>query len=148
MSDRLRLRGDDVQVRVTMDAALLKTVVNIKSAEFIIKVDKKLERYLGRSGQSTDSQFSHVEGNLMFHPKDPEFLDLYDRAAKRAQRQTAQLSVKFGISATLSWPSGPKTRVFVPDLDFGDLPIRIGGGDQYVEGNLDWISESYKLQFV
>jgi len=84
----------------------------------------------------------------MFHPKDPEYLHLYDAAAKRAQRQTAQLSEVFGIAATLTWPSGPKTRIFVPDLDFGDLPIRVGGGDQYVEANLEWISETYKLQFV
>jgi hypothetical protein len=148
MSDFLRLRGSETQVRVTQNGVLQTTIIDIKSSEFLIKMDKKLERYLGRVGQSTDDQFSHVEGNLMFHVRSRDFLVMFDRIARRAQRQTGFLNDKFGVSSSLQFPDGRRAIIAAPDLVFGDLPIRASGGDAYVETTLDWASETYKLQLI
>lgn len=148
MSDFLRLRGSETQVRVTQNGVLFTTIVDVKSSEFVIKMDKKLERYLGRVGQSTDDQFSHVEGNLMFHVRSRDFLIMYDRIARRSQRQTGFMNDKYGVSTSLQFPGGPRALLMAPDLSFGDLPLRASGGDAYVETSLDWNSETYKLQLI
>jgi hypothetical protein len=148
MSDFLRLRGSETQVRLTQNGVLVTTIVDIKSSEFVIKMDSKLERYLGRVGQSTDDQFSHVEGNFVYHVRSRDFLVMYDRIARRSQRQTGFMNDKYQISTSLQFPGGPRALLMAPDLAFGDLPLRAPGGDSYVESSLDWKSETYKLQLI
>jgi len=148
MSDFLRVKGSDCQVRLTTDGVLERTVVDIKSSQVVLKITRKLERYLGRISQSYDDQFEGVEGNLLVHVRSQDILVMFDKIARRAQRQTAALNTKFGYSATIQLPNGQRPKILVPDLSFGDLPISMGGGDQYVETTIDWGSETYRLQLV
>lgn len=149
MSDLLRLRGSETQWRLSQNGVLLGTIVDIKSAEFVLRMDKKLERYLGRVGQSTDDQFSHVEGNMVFHVRSRDYLVAYDRIAKRSMRQVAFMADKWQVTSSLNFPDGRRALIIAPDMTFGDLPMaRAGGGDQYVESTIDWQADTYKLQLI
>lgn len=140
-----RIKGQEVQVRLTRNGVLLTTITDIKSASVTLKISQKLEGYLGRSSEDTDDQFDHVEGSMVIHPRSQLLLLLARDIKLRAQRQIAQGALVVNFIAKLTFPNGDRPTVVVPDVNFGDIPLNVPAREQYVDTTLSFVAPDYQL---
>lgn len=145
MATVLRIKGQEVQVRITRNGVLDRTIVDIKSATVVGKFTKIFEKYLGRSSDDTDDIFDHVEGTLVVNPRSQDILNLAMAIKQRAQRNVSQDLLKINFVATLQFPNGQKPKIIVPDLKFGDIPVNFPGREQYVDVPFDWGADDYDV---
>jgi len=148
MPTKFNLRGDDIQIRLTRNGQLQRTIVDLKDGSITLKITKHFEGYIGRSSDSVDEQFNHVDVALNFHPSSQDALRLADDIKKRSQRQTAQDLLVINLIATLQFVDGSRPKIIVPDLKFGDIPLTFGGRDQYAVWSLDASAEDYTPMFT
>lgn len=140
-----RIKGQEVQVRLTRNGVLDRTIVDIKSASVTLKISQKLEGYLGRSSEDTDDQFDHVEGSIVVHPRSQDIILLARDIKLRAQRQIAQGALVINLIAKLTFPNGNRPTIIVPDLNFGDIPLNFPAREQYVDTTLSFVGSDYSV---
>jgi len=140
MATKFNLRGDELQLRITVNGELERTIVDLKSGSITLNIEKLFERYVGRTSNSIDERYNHTDVSLTFHPRSQAFLDLIDRIQKRAQRQLPQESLVINLVTSLQFVNGDRPKVMVPDLKFGNIPINIPA-EGYVDFVLDGSSE-------
>jgi hypothetical protein len=145
VADTLRLRGDEVQLRITRNGVLEKTLTAIKSCTATIKLNRTSEGYIGEGTNRRDMFYQGIEGNLTFHPESEDALVLADLVKTRASRRTPQSAVKINLVMTATFPNGDKPRISVADLQFADIPFNVGGRENYVEMTYDWGADDYRL---
>lgn len=136
MGDSLRLRGQEVQIRIVLANKLLKTITAIESLTITPNISLVEKDYLGDTSTRLDEIFKGVSFELAFDPESTEYLQLVNAIVDRAARRTPQSSVHINIIATFTFPNGQRPRVTLPDVKFSDIPIAVGGRDSYVNVRL------------
>ncbi len=71
-----RIKGQDVNLTLTVNGALKKSVTDIKSLELTSQLSILTEGYLGETSNRRDSIFNGVKGKIEFHLEDPAILDV------------------------------------------------------------------------
>lgn len=145
MAETLRLRGDEVQLRITRNGVLLTTLTAVKSFEVTLKIEKKSEGYIGEGTQRKDMQYMGAAGSIVFHPESQEPLQLAFAVRDRASRRTAQGAIKVNAFFFANFPNGDRPRMSVNDMQFGDIPFNVAGREQYVAMTYDWEADDVSL---
>ena len=145
MADTLRLRGDEVQLRLTQNGVLLRTLTAIKDFEITLKIERKAEGYIGEGTQRQDMQFMGAQGTITFTPESQEPLLLAFAVKDRASRRVAQSAVKINAVFVANFPNGDRPRMGVQDMQFGDIPFNASGREQYISMRLDWSADDVTL---
>lgn len=134
MADTLRIRGQEVQIRLTKNGAVQRTLTAIKSCTATIKFNRLTESFLGETSPRNDDIFMGAEVQFEFEPEsrdEQEFLAfLRDRASRRSFQQQANSRVN--LVAKFFYPNGETPKLTFPDLKFGDIPVNIAGRESYV----------------
>lgn len=131
MSDSLRFRGQETQVRVSLGNNILRTITAIESLTITPNISLLEKDYLGDTTTRLDEIFKGASFELSFDPESTEFLQLAQAVIDRASRRTAQSAVRINIVTTINFPNGKRPRITLPDCKFGDMPIGVAGRDQY-----------------
>jgi hypothetical protein len=145
MADTLRLRGDEVQLRLTQNGVLLRTLTAIKSFDVILKIEKKTEGFIGEGTMRHDMQFQGVAGTIVFQPESQEALQLAFAIRDRASRRVAQSAVHINAVFVAEFPNGDRPRMSVTDMQFGDIPFNVAGREQYVSMTFDFECDDVQL---
>ena len=145
MADTLRLRGDEVQLRLTSNGVLVRTLTAIKSVDITLKIERKSEGYIGEGTQRKDMQYMGAAMNIQFHPESQEALVLAFAIRDRASRRVAQGSVKVNMVCVAEFPNGDRPRLSASDLQFGDIPFNVSGREAYVGMTFDAETDDIQL---
>ena len=145
MSDSLRVRGQETQVRVTLNGQLQRTFTKIENFTNTANISLLEKDYLGNTSVSLDEIFKGSAFEFSMDPEGSDFLKLIDTIIERASRRTAQANVHINIVTTLNFPNGQRPRMTLPDVNFSDIPTTTGGRDQYVNVMFSGKSESKPL---
>ena len=140
----LRLKGQEVEVRISRAGVLLDTITKVTNFEFEVKVEMSEEGFLGATTNEYDEIFNGCSFSFEVHLDTPDWLDFQQRIVDKARRVTPD--VQFSISAVLFWPGGATKAVIVPDAHFGALPISMGGRSEFVTASCEGGASSYTLQ--
>ncbi len=146
MADTLRVRGAEVQVRLTRNGALEKTLTAIKSFSFEAMLEIKQEGYLGESNDRFDDIYKGCSGNLTFHPESQDAWTLIAFIRDRAARRSAQASSHDNVKFVADLPDGTRPSITVPDLKFSNIPMNASARDAYVEMTLTWNADDFTIQ--
>lgn len=144
MATNQRIRGADVAIAVTALNALVDTFTTIDSFGSTFKFEKLIQRYLGEQTVRTDEIFAGVEGKMKLHLWDEEFLSFILQIQSRAERVTP--TSVFNIVATMNFPNGEEPVISYPDVNFGDIPLEMPNGKDYVAMDLDFICSEFDVQ--
>lgn len=136
MSDSLRIRGQETQVRITLNNQILRTITAVESLTITANVSLLEKDYLGETTTRLDEIFKGASFEMSFDPESTDFLKLVQAIVDRASRRTAQSNVHINIVATFTFPNGQRPRVTIGDCKFNDIPVTSGGRDQYTNVKL------------
>ena len=145
MTDTLRIRGEEIQIRLTRNGVLEATLTAVKSLVFTPKFSVLTEGYLGGTTNRRDDIYQGCTVQLVFHPESSDALTLMDFVRSRATRRVAQANARVNLMFVANFPNGNRPRVTISDLKFGDMPFNMGGREQYVDQTISAEADDFKL---
>lgn len=148
MATTLRVRGSEVQVRLTRNGALERSLTAVKSFTFTARFDLKAEGYLGESNDRHDDQYKGCSGSLVFNPESQDAWTLIAFIRDRAARRSAQADHVINIKFVTSLPDGTRPSITIADVKFEDIPLSAGGRDQYVEKTLSFQADDFVISTI
>jgi hypothetical protein len=140
----LRLKGQEVEIRISKAGVLLDTITKVTNFEFEAKVEMSEEGFLGATTNEYDEIYNGCSFNFEVHLDTPDWLDFQQNIIDKARRVTPD--VQFSISAVLFWPAGATKAVLIPDAHFGALPISVGGRADFVTAKCEGGASEFTLQ--
>lgn len=146
MADTLRVRGAEVQFRLTRNGTLEKTLTAVKSFTFEAMIEVKQEGYIGETNDRFDDIFKGCSGTVVFHPESQDAWTLVAFIRDRAARRSAQANHRINVKMVASMPDGTRPSILVPDLKFENIPLNIPARDQYVEMTLSWKADDFSIE--
>jgi hypothetical protein len=138
-----RVRGEEVQIRITRNGALQTTITAVKSLVFETRQRIITENYLGESVARHDEIADEVGGTIVLHPEGREILDLQKLVWDRSQRRIAN-DEQIGLTFRVSFPRGA-IRISVPDVKIDPIPLNVSSRDAYVDMTLTYKSNRYSI---
>jgi hypothetical protein len=139
-----RIRGADVAIATTAAGALQNTFTNVENFNATFKFEKLVQRYIGIQTVLTDEIFAGIEGKLKLHLWDEQFTLFIQAVQSRAQRQTP--TSVFNHVATMNFPNGEAPVLSFPDVNYGDMPLDMASGKDYVSLDLDFVGSEFDIQ--
>lgn len=144
MSQKTRLLGRDVQIRLASGGVPLTTMTAIKDFTFTTNQRILSEGFLGEDGNRQDSIYDDISGSFSIEPEDPEIF-LLQRAIYDKARARRQGDVQITLSCRASLPNGKVVKFTFPEMEFDPISVNVGGRDAYVAVSFSFKSEKYIL---
>ena len=141
---RMRVRGQEMEVRVIKDSVLQDTITKIKDFEVEAEFEIQSEDYLGETTQEKDEIYNGCKFNFTMHLDGPEWFDLQYTMKQRAMRVTPD--VQYTIAGTLYFPSGDTRIIVIPDAHFGAQPLNAASRKDYVSVKCEGEASDYDVQ--
>ena len=130
-----RIKGQEVEVLLIVDNQILRSITAIKSFEMKYQLELLSEGYLGEKTERKDSIFKGIGASLEINFADKDVFDLFSKVVDKAKRRTP--GTKVNIKATLVFPNGQRTRILIPDVEFGEIPLSFGSRSDYGSVSLE-----------
>lgn len=145
MADTLRVRGSEVQIRLTRNGAVERTLTAVKNFTFTAMFELKEEGYLGESNNRYDDQYKGCSGTLTFHPESQDAWTLVAFIRDRAARRAPQADHRVAIAFVANLADGTRPKVNIPDIKFQDIPLNAPSRDAYVESTLSFSADDFTI---
>src|SRR5262245_59732910 len=133
----LRIRGQEVVVRLTQGGVLVASLTAFRSANITWGTRVLTDQYLGETSQRKDTIYDAMKGNLVFVPEGQDFLAFVEFVVAKAKRRVANDAV-VNLATRLNFPNGKSPRINVFDLAFGELNLNVPARDQYADFTVPW----------
>lgn len=129
-----RIKGQEVELLLSVNNVPLTSTTDIRSFEVTFQQEIMSEGYLGETTNRKDAIFNGISGSMELHIENRDFFNLFTAIVDKARRRTP--GTRINLKATLNFPNGDRPRLFVPDLEFGELPLNFGSRSDYGTINL------------
>lgn len=143
MSDTLRIKGQETQVRIIQSGRILSTITAIESWTWTPEFDLIMSEFIGETSPRFDEIFKGSSFEVTFQPEDSAFLLLLQVLRDRAQRRTTQAGNRIDARFSFTFEGGKTPYVVLPDLKFSSAPVTAGGRDQFVNVKLSGKCSSF-----
>ena len=140
----LRIKGQETQVVIVEDGDPQLRISSIKNTDLTFNLEKLKEGYLGETFDRLDSVFSSVAMRLDLHLVRKDLIVLADKIVQRAKRRVGGV-VRIDMLTNFVFPEGDIIAIAVRDVQFGEIPLSIGGRTEYVQLSLDGEASEYEL---
>jgi len=124
-----RIKGQEVEVLLVVNGEPQAALFDIRSFELAFQNEILTEGYLGETTDRRDSIFKGVSGRFEAHVENEAFLQFFTTLVDKARRRAP--GTQINIQATLNFPNGQRPRIFIPDAEFGELPLNFGSRSDY-----------------
>jgi hypothetical protein len=145
MPDSLRARGQETQLRITLNGQILRTFTSIENFTITYNVTILEKNYIGQTAPNFDEIFMGSDFEFSLDPESSEAFKLADTITERASRRTALSAAIVNVVSIYNFPNGQRIRGTLPNVKFGNIPIGNGGRDQYVNFKFSGKCESKLL---
>ena len=125
-----RIKGQEVEIIAIVDGVPQSTLTAIRSFSMTFQQEIKDEGYLGEKTNRKDSIFNGIDGRFEAHANDPAILTTIDSIVNKARRRTPGTTIN--IKVTMTFPSGRRARVVIPDVEFGAIEVGTPSRGDYV----------------
>ncbi len=136
MPENVRIRGEDVSIRITKDGGEVIGLDNVESFTGTILVDTTTHEFLGRVGQSVDEIVNGAEGSVTLQFGTPDVLDFIKTIVDRAARRISGVVVN--VQGQMVFPNGEVRIMLFRDVAFGNIPIAFASRPDYGRITLSW----------
>jgi hypothetical protein len=138
-----RAKGQEVEVLIVVNGQVKDTITDVRSFEMEAQLEVLKEGYLGETTDRRDDIYRGVKGKISLHFENSDVLSLMRDLIDRARRRTPGVAVN--IKASINFPGGQRTRVMLPNVFFGPIPMNFGGRADYGTIDLDFEGEDFKV---
>lgn len=142
-----RIKGQEVVLDVVSPSGREEALGDVVSASITHQLDILKQRLLGETTDRKDDIFRGTEGEMEVQLEAREALLFINTVKSRAQRRTPA-SDRINITMTLNFPEGGTARIQLTNCYFGNLPVNVGGGDEYVTLSLTFEAEDGRILFA
>lgn len=148
MAESLRIRGQEVQIRITLGGRLQRTITAIENATWTVMMDILRKGYLGETTDRRDDMYKGTKFEFSFDPESKDPFILVRTLRDRAQRRTSQASAQVNATFTCNFPNGERPKVTIPDLKFQDPTLGFANRDSYAGFRFQTEAEDFILSGV
>lgn len=141
-----RLKGQETTFGVVGPDGEETGLGDVVSAEFVFRFDILTQGLLGETTDRKDDIFKGTRGRLEVQLEEQEAFRFIERAKDRSQRRRPA-SDQFNITTTLQLANGQRVRAVFDNVFFGDMPIQVGGRDEFVTLAIEWEAEDGRFLF-
>lgn len=139
-----RVRGEQVQFRISKGGVLLRTLTAVKSMTFTALVEMISRGYLGETTERKDEIYKGVSIDAAFDVESPDAWDLISAIRDRAVARRYDTTTIITCSFTGVFAGGVKRRMTIPDVKSGNLPIAVASREEYVGQTLSFGASDFK----
>lgn len=138
-----RIKGQETSVILVVNNQIVRSVNSVKSFEFKANLEQLSEGYLGEKTERKDEIFKGVSANIELNFDSGDIFELFAAVVNRAKRREPGTVVN--VKTTLTFPSGGRKRLLIPDVFFGELPMSFGSRSDYGTVSLDMTASDYQV---
>jgi len=131
----MRIKGSETNLSFVGPDGPIFAINRVKSHDTEFLGEILVEEYCGEDTPDYDEADMGVRARVLFHPDDPAVFLLYEQIILRRKRQASPTG-KFSLASTYNFPDFGRRRVIVPNLFFGDLPMKVGGFKEFVSSEI------------
>lgn len=124
-----RVKGQEVEISVTVDGAVQETLNLARSIELEWKTETLQEGYMGETTDRYDTIYKGLSGKIEFHFDTAAPFNMIQKIVNKARRR--EPGTRINIKATVNFPGGERAKILVKDAEFGPLPINFGSRADY-----------------
>ncbi len=135
-SNDLRLRGQEVELRMFADSVLEDSISLVSSFDETFKLEKKEDGFLGEVTNRYDDIFNGIDGKLDVQVNTAAWMPFQQAIKARAQRRTP--AVRFNLVRTDFYANGETAIVTYADVKFGPMPTSVAGRGEFVKVSIDF----------
>jgi hypothetical protein len=139
-----RIRGEQVQFRISKGGVLQRTLTAVKSMTFTALVDQIKRGYLGETTERVDEIYKGVTIDAAFDTETPDAWDLISAIRNRAVARQYDTTTIITCSFVGNFTGGVRRRITVPDVKSGNLPIMVSSREEYVGQTLSFAASDFK----
>lgn len=137
-----KLRGQNTSLNVVSATdGVRDEFSDIRNMTVTFQRDVISEGYINQTTEQKDADFKGVAFKFEAHSRKKKIVDIVDRI-NRITRGLSNDAIN--IVTTLRFPDGPK-RVIIPNAEFGDLEIGVGGKAEYVTFPFQGEADDYQI---
>lgn len=141
-----RIRGEQVQIRVTTNGVLERTITAIESMTWTVNTAVISKGYLGENTERKDEIYKGQKIELSFDSESADGILLMALIADRAARRSAATNQVINIIFVANYPNGQRPRVTVQDVKFEGPSLGMQNRESYVSQRL--VGESGKMPLI
>lgn len=145
-SNDLRLRGQEVELRLVVDGTVEANVTLFSSMDETMKLEKKEDGFLGETTNRYDHIFNGYDGKLKCQLNSSDYQLYANKIKAQAQRKTP--GTVFNIVRTDYYANGQTLVKTYLDCKFGPAPTSVGGRGEFVTFELDFSCSDTDEQFL
>jgi len=138
-----RIKGQETEVVLLMNGQPVESFTDIKSANATFNMEIKEQGFLGETANRYDSVFNGISGDLDMEFSTPAVFTVITALVDKARRRLPGTTVN--VKMTLNFPSGRRARVVFPNVEFGEIPLGVGGRADYNSLKLSYKGSSYSV---
>lgn len=131
MTTQLRLRGQEVSVRVLQDGNVINTIDSISSFNETVALEIKEDGFLGEGTNRFDEILNGFGGDFEAQTTSSNFIQLQLAVIEKATRRRPGLT--FNVVRVDLYPNGDSSVFTYVDVHWGEQPVTIGGRAEYVK---------------
>lgn len=139
-----RIKGQEVEVILIANGQVQDTITTVRNFEVAAQLEILSEGYLGQTTDLKDSISKGVRGKMELHIDNNDIFNLMIAIIDKARRRTP--GARINIKTTLNFPNGDKTRVVIPDAEFGEIPLNFGSRSDYGAVSLEF--EASEVRYI
>jgi hypothetical protein len=138
-----RIKGQETELVLLLNGQPVDSFTDIKSANVSFAMEIKEQGFLGETANRYDSVFNGVSGDLDMEFSTPDVFKVITSLVDKARRRLPGTTVN--IKMTFNFPSGRRARVVFPSVEFGEIPLGVGGRADYNTLKLSFKGSSYSV---
>ena len=146
MSNDPRLRGQEVEIRLTREGVPELSIALVSNFDETLKLEKKQDGFLGEVTDRYDHTFHGVDGKLDIQVNDYTWMQFQNAIKAQAQRKTP--GTVFTIVRTDYYSNGQTAIITYADCKFGQQPTSVAGRGEFVKVSMDFSSSDRDEQFL
>jgi hypothetical protein len=141
-----RLKGQETAFAVVGPDGEEQGLGDVVSAEFVFRFDILTQGLLGETSDRKDDIFKGTRGRMQVQIEAQEAFRFIERAKDRSQRRRPA-SDQFNITSTLALADGSRVRAAFDNIFFSDMPVQVGGRDEFVTLDIEWEAEDGRFLY-
>jgi hypothetical protein len=135
-NEALRLRGEEIQIRVISGSNVVTSLTSISNFTDTMLLEIKQDGFIGENFDRFDDIFSGYKGGFEMQPNTSEWYDFQERVRQRATREDPTLV--FNIIKTMFFANGQTVIITFKDVKWGEIDDSTGGRKEYAKVKWSW----------
>ena len=132
----LRLKGQEVSIRVVRGGVVVTTITAIASFNDQVLLERKQDQFLGETADRFDDIFRGYQGDFEFQVSKATWTELHTAMIARSRRATPDLV--FNVIRTDYYADGSTATFTYADVFFGPSPTTVASRSDFVKVKIDF----------